>query len=88
MYHIKINGSSLPDTDNENSNESKPVAFPNPTTGKVYIENYTMGDEVTVYNTAGVVLQRTFEGIVDLFDYPVGIYLLKTKNKTMRVFKQ
>jgi len=48
--------------------------YPNPTTGKVYIE---AEGEIKVYDAQGVLLLETFGNQVDLSAYPQGVYLLQ-----------
>ncbi|MFD2890486.1 LamG-like jellyroll fold domain-containing protein [Flavobacterium chuncheonense] len=64
------------------------VAYPNPSTGKFTIENYTEGtnNEIAIYNTNGALiyekndknLDDKFE--VDLSDKAKGVYIIKFKN--------
>jgi len=60
--------------------------FPNPTTGKVYIETESA---IKVYDAQGVLLQETFGNQVDLSAYPQGVYLLQVNDgRWSRVVKQ
>ena len=59
--------------------------YPNPTTGKVYIETES---EIKVYNQQGELLQETFGNQVDLSDYPKGVYLLQVNGRLRKVVKQ
>jgi len=58
--------------------------YPNPTTGKVYIET---GSKIKVYNMQGVLLLETFGDQVDLSAYPQGVYLFLVEGKTKKIIK-
>jgi len=59
--------------------------YPNPTTGKVYIETES---KIKVYNQQGQFLQETFGNQVDLSDYPKGVYLLQINGAWRKEVKQ
>jgi len=59
--------------------------YPNPTTGKVYIETES---KIKVYNQQGQLLQETFGNQVDLSTYPQGVYLLQVNGRLRKVVKQ
>ena len=58
--------------------------YPNPTTGKIYIETES---EIKVYNLQGELLQKTFGNQVDLSTYPQGVYLLQANGRWSKVIK-
>jgi len=59
--------------------------YPNPTTGKVYID---VESNVKLYDSQGTLLQETVGKEIDLSAYPQGTYLLKIEGKTVKVIKQ
>ncbi|MDR0412375.1 MAG: M6 family metalloprotease domain-containing protein [Dysgonamonadaceae bacterium] len=61
--------------------------YPNPTTGKVYVEN-AGGAEIRVYNLPGELLLRTGQNSVDLSGYPKGVYLLQVDGQSRKIVKQ
>jgi uncharacterized protein YjdB len=62
-------------------------AYPNPTTGVVYVEN-DGNSEVVVYSVKGELLLRTVGSSVDLSALPSGVYVIKVGGKAARVVKQ
>lgn len=80
-YMIRANFGMLPDAVQEVSKTSRPLIFPNPSSGIINIrfekqeENY----QVTIYNSVGQRVYNTmFHGIqqhmIDLSHFPVGLY--------------
>jgi hypothetical protein len=61
--------------------------YPNPTTGKLFIENAEKA-EIVLYNLPGEILLRTRESTMDLSGYPDGIYLLQIGDKKIKVVKR
>lgn len=61
------------------------AVYPNPTTGMVYIE---MEDDIKMYDSQGILLKEAFGKQADLSSYPVGLYYIKTGNRTAKVIKQ
>jgi len=59
--------------------------FPNPTTGKVYIETES---NIKVFNLQGELLKETSGNQVDLSDYPQGVYLLQVNGRWSKVARQ
>jgi hypothetical protein len=67
--------------------ESLP-AYPNPTTGIVYIDNPD-GEEAEVYTIDGSLLLRSKAAtIIDLSKYAGGAYIIKVGNKAAKVVKE
>ncbi len=64
----------------ENLSEKNFEIYPNPTTGKVYIED-AEGAEVTIYNMVGEIVYRQsktpVKATLDLSSYPNGSYLIQ-----------
>jgi hypothetical protein len=60
---------------------------PNPTDGVVYIDNPD-GAEVTVYTVSGAVVVRTTADVIDLSDYPAGVYVITVGGKVAKVVKR
>ncbi|MDR2937354.1 MAG: hypothetical protein LBU92_00260 [Prevotellaceae bacterium] len=63
------------------------IVYPNPTNGMLYIENHAAGDEVLLHDLVGALLLRSHSGVVDMSNLPAGLYLLRSKGKTVKVFK-
>ena len=59
--------------------------YPNPTTGKVYLET---ASNIKVYDIRGALLTETFDNQVDLSSYPQGIYFLQIGDKAVKVIKK
>jgi hypothetical protein len=83
-YTVKIIRSD--DTGFDHPDVSSVKAYPNPTTGIIYVEN-TGGEEVSVYNLPGELLLRTPQNPVDLSRYPQGVYLLQVGSQKVKVIK-
>jgi hypothetical protein len=65
------------------------TAYPNPTTGKVFIKNETgKNREVVVFSLDGKQLLRTNENSVDLSAFANGVYLLNVDGKVIKVTKK
>jgi hypothetical protein len=64
------------------------IVYPNPTDGKVYIRNIIDNEDVFVYNMKSLLLFRTQGSVVDFSTYPIGIYLLRVGNKSIKVIKK
>jgi hypothetical protein len=63
-------------------------AYPNPTTGVVYIDNPD-GEEAEVYTIDGVLLLRSKAAtIIDLSKYAGGTYIIKVGDKAAKVVKE
>ncbi len=65
--------------------------YPNPTTGKFFIESKFFSDEIKMFNVAGEVLySKTLNAEkteIDISNLPAGVYLVKTKGKIGKVVK-
>ena len=64
--------------------ESLVVIYPNPTTGKIYLETES---DIKLYNQQGRLLQETFTNQLDLSNYPQGVYLLQVNGSWNKVIK-
>jgi hypothetical protein len=65
------------------------LAYPNPTTGVVYVENEGSSEVVVVvYSAKGELLLRTVGRSVDLSALPSGVYVIKVGEKTAKVVKK
>jgi hypothetical protein len=62
-------------------------AYPNPTTGTVYVENEG-NSEVLVYSVSGELLLRATGAAIDLSALPTGVYVIKAGEKTAKVVKK
>ena len=66
--------------------------YPNPTAGIVELQGINGSLKVDVYDYAGKYLKSTSRSIIDLLEYPSGIYLLKVaygdKTEELRVVKE
>ncbi|MGI6369462.1 MAG: T9SS type A sorting domain-containing protein [Ignavibacteria bacterium] len=65
--------------------------YPNPTTGKFFIESKFFTDEIKILNLAGEVLYRETlndeKTEIDISNLPAGVYLVITKGKIGKVVK-
>ncbi len=65
--------------------------YPNPTSGKFFIESKFFDDEIKILNLAGEVLYRETPNAekaeIDISSLPAGMYLIKTKGKIGKVIK-
>jgi hypothetical protein len=61
-------------------------AYPNPTTGVVYVEN-DGNEEIALYDAGGRLLLRNNGNTVNLSGYPNGVYVLKIGGKSAKVVK-
>jgi len=71
--------------------EETQYIFPNPTTGYLYLKDFQLNGNVSLFNILGEKLQEiciknNLQGI-DLQNYPSGVYLLKNNNKTEKIIK-
>jgi hypothetical protein len=71
--------------------EETQYIFPNPTTGYLYLKDFQLNGNVSLFNILGEKLQEiciknNLQGI-DLQNYPSGVYLLKSNNKTEKIIK-
>lgn len=66
------------------------VAYPNPTSGKVYINIREAGKSIQVFDITGRMLKEVGldDGSIDLSDVPQGIYLLKVEEQSIKVVKR
>jgi hypothetical protein len=75
-----------------NEINSSITLHPNPTTGIVELQGINGSFKVDVYDYAGKYLKSTRRSIIDLSDYPSGIYFLKVaygdKTEELRVVKE
>ena len=79
----------LDDVAIETISASEPVAYPNPTTGKVYIRSdANQAPEIIVTNLVGERLLHTRSNSVDLSKYANGIYLLQVNGKVVKITKK
>jgi hypothetical protein len=62
-------------------------AYPNPTTGLVYIDNPD-GAEVEVYTLGGALVLCSRAAIVDLSQHAAGAYIIKVGSKAAKVVKE
>ncbi|GHU85622.1 hypothetical protein FACS1894153_1200 [Bacteroidia bacterium] len=73
--------------------------YPNPTTGVVYINNSDynynstsnkynkLSEEYVIYNNIGKLILKTYQPVIDLSNYPNGVYFLKTSKETVKIIK-
>jgi len=61
------------------------TAYPNPTTGVVYLNKQV---DLKVYDLQGVLLKTTFDNKIDLSAYIRGLYLLRTKEELIKIIKE
>ena len=65
--------------------------YPNPTTGKFFIESKFLSDEIKILNLAGEVLYKNTLNAekteIDISNLPAGMYIVKTKGKIGKVIK-
>ena len=64
---------------------SLPRIYPNPTTGKVYLQTES---NVRIYTIQGKLLQETFSKEIDLSPYAQGMYFLQIDEIWCKVVKQ
>jgi hypothetical protein len=60
---------------------------PNPTGGIVNIDN-KKGEIIEIYTISGALLFKTNASVIDLRNYPSGVYLIKMGDKTGKLIKQ
>jgi len=75
-------------TINDHQADGTLVAYPNPV-----IDILNISDEieyVNIYTVTGVQLSRikVYNGIINLSNYKTGLYLITTKDKSVKIFKQ
>ena len=63
------------------------AAYPNPTSGVLYVEN-GCGNELALYSIKGELLLRTVGASVDLSALPCGVYVVKAGEKAAKVVKR
>lgn len=69
------------------SNISKIMVYPNPTTGIIYIETETV-PELKLYTQNGKLLRTVYSNEIDMTNYAQGIYFLKINDKTQKIVKK
>jgi hypothetical protein len=67
--------------------------YPNPTSGRVFIDTNSKTTNVKVLNTLGVKIIDTFENVIDISNYPAGTYYIQifengTLAETKKLLKQ
>lgn len=66
--------------------------YPNPTTGKIYLENIPEGAQVSLYNISGQALWSSImedsSGTVETHDFPAGVYVLVIVSDTERYYEK
>jgi subtilisin-like proprotein convertase family protein len=84
----------LMNTNEVRAEESSLQVYPNPSSGKFYVNNKNLKGKITVkvYNTAGELLLQTQETdpefIVDLGSRPSGVYLMSVENNGNKTSKK
>ena len=93
----KYNFSPIKSLQIESLNNYSTIPFPNPTNNQIFIENkrLKLGD-ITIYNTIGenitlltqpiIVNEMKFQ--IDLSNFKTGIYYIKTKNISHKIYKE
>lgn len=69
----------------ENTQTEHQIIYPNPTSGKVFLENYFYLIEKKVYDITGKVLLKTFDNAIDFTNYPNGIYYITTQDVNNKI---
>jgi hypothetical protein len=65
--------------------------YPNPTEGKVMVENLYLkaGDKIEIINSSGMLVRqfqaRPLQTEIDLGNFPKGIYIIKVNNKQVKI---
>jgi hypothetical protein len=62
--------------------------FPNPTTGKIQIQEFDKIETITLINSLGKQLEIKLENETDIEKLSSGIYFLEGKMKDGRIFNQ
>jgi len=67
--------------ENQNQNESKILAYPNPSSNGIFKLNTTEKFEIIISNINGsIILKTNSNANINLSDYPNGMYILKAKS--------
>jgi len=75
MAHIGVG------IENQNNNETKILAYPNPSSNGIFKLNTTEEFEIVISSINGkVILETNSKNAIDLSNHPSGIYLLSAKN--------
>ena len=93
-YPMTIYPVSVPDTTHDgidNHEMSRVHAYPNPCTGTLYITNDN-AERIELYNANGKLLEavenRETQVILNMQQYPAGLYLLKVGNGVQKILKK
>jgi hypothetical protein len=94
VYPMTVNPVSVPDTVHDgidNHEMSRVHAYPNPCTNTLYISNEN-AERIELYNANGKLLEaienRDSQVILDMQQYPAGLYLLKVGNGVQKILKK
>jgi hypothetical protein len=69
----------------ENIQNNHQIIYPNPTSGKVFFENYFYLIEKKVYDVNGKLVLKTFDNTIDFTNYPNGIYCITTQDVNNKI---
>ena len=69
----------------ENIQNNHQIIYPNPTSGKVFFENYFYLIEKKVYDVNGKLVLKTFDNTIDFTNYPNGIYYITTQDVNNKI---
>ena len=94
VYPMAITPVTVPDTSHvgiDNHEISRVNAYPNPCTNTLYIINEN-ADRIELYNMNGKLLEaienRDTQVILNMQQYPAGVYLLKVGNGVQKILKK
>ena len=94
VYPMTIHPVTVPDTVHDGINDhelSRVYAYPNPCSGTLYIIN-EHADRIELYNMNGKLLEaienRDTQVILNMQQYPTGMYLLKVGNGVQKILKK
>ncbi|MDR1783043.1 MAG: M12 family metallo-peptidase [Dysgonamonadaceae bacterium] len=62
--------------------------IPNPASELIKIENLTKGEQIKIYNSAGILMGNYEAEQISVSHFPAGIYFLKTSNNTLKFLKK
>lgn len=77
-------------TDINETKETVPKIYPNPTTGTLRIANCELGtdEKIIVYDIHGTQLFETKNLNIDISNYPAGMYILNVNGKYLKAIKE
>ncbi len=87
LFEMQVMGSQALTADLKNNPaKSMPIVFPNPTTGRVNLENLDGDNSIEVFDLRGSLLYKTKnKNTIDLSFLSKGMYFVKVDNKVLKI---